>query len=205
MMREVFFRGKVTEQDAKNHSSLFAGDWVSGGIIPTNPPEIVCDSGTEFVVVDPDTVGQFTGAKDANGKKICEHDIVEFSDYDSFKKSDLRYRGVVTFRNGTFWVLASPSFEDEYMLQELVENPQSGVTVLGNVHDAPELLPEYVPELLTNTSEKPESCADCANFRYECFPCTSCSVYLCEKEHKTIPDEDRERPIWCPLDSNKQE
>lgn len=50
----------------------------------------------------------------------------------------------------------------------------------------------------------PESCADCAHFRYDTFPCTAFTVCLCEKAHEPIPDEDRERPAWCPLDADAQ-
>lgn len=46
----------------------------------------------------------------------------------------------------------------------------------------------------------PESCADCAYFRYDTFPCTAFAACLCELAHKAIPDEDKERPAWCPLE-----
>lgn len=46
----------------------------------------------------------------------------------------------------------------------------------------------------------PESCADCVCFRRDAFPCTAFTVYFCELADQTIPDEDRERPEWCPLE-----
>ena len=50
----------------------------------------------------------------------------------------------------------------------------------------------------------PESCADCLHFRYDTFPCTVVTFCLCEWAHRAIPDEDRERPDWCPLEVKKE-
>lgn len=46
----------------------------------------------------------------------------------------------------------------------------------------------------------PESCADCVYFRHDAFPCTAFTVCFCELVNRTIPDDDRERPVWCPLE-----
>lgn len=151
-MRKIFFRGKVTDRYAKYHPLLVAGDWVSGGINTDSCPVcIISDSGTESVPVEPETIGEYAGISDVKGNPICEHDIVEFIAYDCF--TNLTYRGVVVFRNCAFWVLASPTFEvgESYTLAELFNDKDSGVTVIGNVWDNPELLPEYTPELLEET------------------------------------------------------
>ena len=50
----------------------------------------------------------------------------------------------------------------------------------------------------------PESCADCAYFRYDTFPGTAVTFCLCERAHRAIPDEDRERPDWCPFETNPE-
>lgn len=49
----------------------------------------------------------------------------------------------------------------------------------------------------------PESCADCAYFRHDTFPCTVFTVCFCEQAQRVIPDEDVERPVWCPLNNEE--
>jgi uncharacterized phage protein (TIGR01671 family) len=50
----------------------------------------------DLFLVDPATVGQFTGLTDKNGKEIYEGDIVQWGD------SEHKVKHVVEFRNGAF-------------------------------------------------------------------------------------------------------
>lgn len=73
-MREILFRGKRVDN----------GEWVEGNLfVPDeghDAPTQIC-FGTNIVQisydVDPETVSEFTGLRDGNGKRIFEGDIVK--------------------------------------------------------------------------------------------------------------------------------
>lgn len=50
----------------------------------------------------------------------------------------------------------------------------------------------------------PESCVDCRYLRAGAVPYAGFIYCACELADETIPDEDRERPAWCPLDADAQ-
>ena len=75
-----------------------------------------------------DTVQQFTGLFDKNGKEIFEGDIVDIL-------TENEERGVITYEDGGFVVKAS-TFVVDFMSNINGED----VEVLGNIVDNPELL-----------------------------------------------------------------
>lgn len=72
MKREIKFRGK----------RLNNGEWVYGDLRDTGYNTTITNR--MHYVVDPETVGQFTGLKDRSGKEIYEGDIIRFFGTESY-------------------------------------------------------------------------------------------------------------------------
>lgn len=122
-MREILFRGKKDN-----------GEWVEGNygfFKSTNGKEKLCHITTEegrAIRVDGNTVGQYTGLTDKNGKKIFEGDILKIdgSIY------------CVKFHNGTFGVVVK---NGGYAgaIPKVANYVQDFVEIIGNIYDNPEL------------------------------------------------------------------
>ena len=130
-MREILFRGKW-----KN-----SGEWVYGNLF--NPDK--ADTPTQICIgtyiartcyeIDPETVGQYTGLTDKNGRKIFEGDIVVFADF----FDDKIHRGEVYWCDSAFWFDCTETEGDEGMYS-LAYISVNVLEVIGNIYDNPELL-----------------------------------------------------------------
>lgn len=154
-MREILFRGKRLDN----------GEWIEGHLIRyENGRTRICESKTDIFCYEKDrsiiqtvayetetfTVGQYTGMKDKNGKRIFEGDIIR-THYANTIATDFVEQ--VVFHNGRFTSL--------YKLHRLgngkiFANLPDGVPhlpqdktpymdwceVIGNIYDNPELLKE---------------------------------------------------------------
>lgn len=123
-MREILFRGKPL---GDLHGKFIYG---SLGVLNTDLCAIYhCfefkDDEMELVYIN--TVGQYTGLTDKNGKKIFEGDIVTMPKYGGG-----RHKSVVYFRKGKFAVDGS-----NYGFKDICPK---NMKVVGNIHDNPELL-----------------------------------------------------------------
>lgn len=125
-MREILFRGKRTEGPK-------AGQWVYGDL-SLKPSTAIFHGETNQrgCNVVPETVGQFTGMTDKNGKKIFEGDVVQFSDkYPVPKSLAVSWSNL---RGG--WGLDSCNTAGVLALAAVYPL----IEVIGNIHDNPDLL-----------------------------------------------------------------
>lgn len=119
-MREIKFRGKRIVK-----SKWFYGDLIHHGHKFFFAIPVINKFVYYSVEVIPETIGQFVGFKDKDGKDIYEGDICKMN---TWKPK------IITWREGRFWLgnslVICCSFECERM------------KVLGNIYDNPELIRE---------------------------------------------------------------
>ena len=128
-MREILFRGKRVDN----------GTWTCGYLFCIWERTYLCWGTTNGVPnmeeVIPETVCQYTGLTDKNGRKIFEGDIVVFADF----FNDEIHRGVVYWCDLAFWFDCTETEGDEgiYSLTYISANI---LEVIGNIYDNPERL-----------------------------------------------------------------
>lgn len=150
-MREILFRGQTRRYGEKvriGDGAKVPSRWVYGGVLQgkgdhsiiyggedvNNPGE-----GLDKWAVYTDTLGQFTGETDKNGKRIFEGDIISYKiPDDSYAHGTIKFRETneVGFcvewfnRHDTGWLLQDVGFWAKCR----------EIEVIGNIHDNPELL-----------------------------------------------------------------
>lgn len=133
-MREILFRGK-RKNDGEWVLGFYERTWLTNGEVITEIRDVEEPFRMQvFHEVIPETVGQYTGLTDKNGKRIFEGDIISFKMYSAL--GYLRCRiGVVQYcdRSARFYVLATTG--DAWNLCECED-----IEVIGNIHDNPEVL-----------------------------------------------------------------
>jgi len=146
-MREIKFRGKTLE----DRGMLPAGSWIKGGYYvdycyggcPEGKHYIVTWNSTglgfvDLIQVDPETVGQYTGIKDKNGKEIWEGDILHHKWHSGYEQIEETV-SEVKWRNGAFVVDDKKRADWLLSIHSLAEHWAS-VEIIGNIHDNPDLL-----------------------------------------------------------------
>ena len=140
-MREILFRGKRCDNSewvqgyyirAEHHwhNHGIHKDWITLG---------ASANGGWFALhnkyaVKSETVGQFTGLTDKNGKKIFEGDIIEWFAQGESERPDFGY---IEYDEQSFaWRVCWQKYDPDFM--EGMQ--QEYISVIGNIHDNPELL-----------------------------------------------------------------
>ena len=165
-MKEILFRGKRKDN----------GEWVCGYYACQSNHSCInrkfCHfilkdecldiglGGLEYYEVIPETVGQYTGLTDKNGKKIFEGDIIRYADMYDYNcwLEGLDENGFYDkWDFGNIWTIDKvvyageegyPAFDlyshqfEANGLSEVSESSNYFYEVIGNIHDNPELLKE---------------------------------------------------------------
>jgi uncharacterized phage protein (TIGR01671 family) len=145
-MREILFKAKQIDN----------GEWIEGSLI-----DLDIDSGYCYIVqpykkasilpiiflitdrmklVDPETLCQFTGLYDKNGKRIWENDIVFVTDENDCSGQISTGIGNVIFIEGMWYIDGRPQ-EGLYDINKVFQ-----IEVIGNAFDNQELLQEESDE-----------------------------------------------------------
>lgn len=126
--REIMFRG----WNKKNKKWLYGYYCVNRGEHFIAPDEFVNPLASyEDYVVDTDTVGQYTGLKDANGVKIFEGDIIESNGSRHVMQYNERRAMFVTALEGALYITCGIN-------QQWINEWKK--VIIGNVHEDQELI-----------------------------------------------------------------
>ena len=125
-MRPIKFRGKWRKTGEWFYGNLYVED--SFGCTH------ICTYERGCLDIDPETVGQFTGLKDENGKEIYEGDILKWSNGRLY---------VVKFLDGMFYASIEECNEGilgGFPLHQLTEYEGVKCEIVGNIFDNHELM-----------------------------------------------------------------
>lgn len=132
-MREILFRGKRIDN----------GEWVYGNYAFTDVNGkkyfIFQNKPLEHEVI-PETVGQYTGLTDKNGKKIFEGDIIRFDENLYTVQRECDTPGGYWAETG--YILKHIGWSDYTSFTSTIDDWENEcqVFIIGNIHDNPELL-----------------------------------------------------------------
>ena len=126
LMREILFRGKRAD-------SIFRSEWIEGSLW-NNYGEVKILSALNAIgyEVIPETIGQYTGLTDKNGKKIFEGDVLVIC-------NNREHPVLVKFLDFE-WDCVIPNVNAYIHYRHRLENNNAKYEIIGNIHDNPELM-----------------------------------------------------------------
>ena len=135
-MREILFRGRC------NEVGKYKDHWIEGHYGEDEGRNEIFFS-TKIGIVgyscEPESIGQYTGLTDKNGKKTFEGDILKICYdsplFDGYDTECICYNGVVKYENALFVCEENSKRSDA-----LCALSSNEFEIIGNIHDNPELL-----------------------------------------------------------------
>ena len=132
-MREILFRGK-RKDNGEWVEGYFCGKYNETFFSPAKESAQIIDKDLYWHEVIPETVGQYTGLTDKNGKKIFEGDIIHC--VSKFDSADM----VVVFECGQFRRILAEKYHEHQTNVGYYDINCFAKEVIGNMHDNLELL-----------------------------------------------------------------
>ena len=123
-MREILFRGKREDN----------GGWAYGSLLCYKGYSIFDEIWENFLTVQAKTIGQYTGLKDKNGKRIFEGDICR--NVKTGEIVSVKWHGTMA---GYVWSKRTANNKNLYDFGELFR-AFDRYEIIGNIHDNPEFL-----------------------------------------------------------------
>jgi uncharacterized phage protein (TIGR01671 family) len=147
-MREIKFRGiekyHFARDEDRPKTMLYGTSLVQDSVntwLIDNPSRKSLALGMTKTIIEPDTVGQYTGLKDRNGQEVFEGDIIESEPREGIytRKTlyEITYDAIYCSYVGVFIKCLEGLVEAEN--QPLGELRFKAV-IIGNIHENPELL-----------------------------------------------------------------
>lgn len=133
MRREILFRGKRVDN----------GEWVEGYLADENYINVPFNDNDvngrldEPIEVYSETVCEYTGLTDKNGRRIFENDICDRKE---------QFPEIVTYHDGDWTLDYSYASEYSYCNLGFYVAERGGVEIIGNIFDNPELVGNHLKE-----------------------------------------------------------